>query len=728
MKKFMSFMLALAMVFACLPMYGAAVEDATTVEQTITFDSTSKRTQLTSDIQVWEENGITVTNNKGTGSNIADYAAPARFYANSSLLIECGGKQISKIVFNANAAKYATAVKDSITNDANCTVTASSKVATVTFAAPVTSFSIAKLGGQARVDSIVVTVIESSGSEGGSEDDTSAEVSFDLNYEGATGAPETVTLEVGSAYGDLPTDVSREGCTFVGWFTNAGCTGEVVTPETVVEKSHTLYAGWNTTVSFDLNYEGATDAPESMTVMIGKAYGDLPDVSRNDISFIGWFADAEGTGEAVKESDIVKGPQTLYAKWFEVVESEVGDTTIDFSSTTHRVSWDANSQVWTNGGITLTNTKVSDSNVIIDASNPARFYKNSLMAIVCNGNYMSKLVFTANDSGYATALGNSIAEDGNYTVAVDGKLVTVTFNKTVESFDFALSGGQVRMDKMVVTVVDSAEEEPPVVVEEWGMTLEDEIIVNFTMTLSTAIKNDADAYVEVSVGGETYNVPAAQVGDTFKVPVNATQMNDTISLCVVDGNGARTEAGSATIRQYCDAILADPDQAAYHTLVKEMLNYGSAAQLHFGHNTDNLAGQGIEDAGKEDVPAEGGEIGLEDKIEEVDCIGASLVYRDKIAVRYYFEGDLTGCTFAVNGTPSDLQVNGNYVEVADIVPQDLDKQVILTVTDAQGNAITVTYCPMSYIIRMSQKGSDTTKALVKALYNYHLAAKDFSGS
>ena len=223
-------------------------------------------------------------------------------------------------------------------------------------------------------------------------------------------------------------------------------------------------------------------------------------------------------------------------------------------------------------------------------------------------------------------------------------------------------------------------------------------------------------------------MPAAQVGDTFKVPVNATQMNDTISLCVVDGNGARTEAGSATIRQYCDDFLADPDQAAYHTLVKEMLNYGSAAQLHFGHNTDNLAGKGIEDAGQQAVPAEGGEIGLEDKIENVDCIGASLVYRDKIAVRYYFEGDLTGCTFAVNGTPSDLQVNGNYVEVADIVPQDLDKQVILTVTDAQGNAITVTYCPMNYIVRMSQKGLDTTKALVKALYNYHLAAKDFSGS
>ena len=728
MKKIMSFMLALAIILTCLPALTAKAE---TSEITIDFSTTAQRTDFSTQQQVWKNGDLTFTNNKAASSNnVADYPnasyAHVRLYKSSSATIEC--PNMVQITFvGAGSSTYKTPIGNTLTAE-GYTPTVDGDKYTITFAEPVDSFSISSFTAQVRMSSIVVVVQNSSGSEGGSGDDTSAEVSFDLNYEGATDAPETVTVEVGSAYGELPAEPSREGCTFVGWFTNAGCTGEAVTPETIVEKSHTLYAGWNTTVSFDLNYEGATDAPESIPVMIGKAYGDLPDVSREGCTFVGWFADAEGTGEAVKESDIVKGPQTLYAKWFEVVESEVGDTTIDFSSTTHRVSWDANSQVWTNGGITLTNSKGSSTSNVADYSNPARFYKSTSMEIVCNGNYMSKIEFTASAASYATDLGNSIAEDGNYTVAVDGKLVTVTFNKAVESFDFALSGGQVRMDKMVVTVVDSAEEEAPVVVEEWGMTLEDEIIVNFTMTLSAAIKNDANAYVEVSIGGETYNVPAAQVGDIFKVPVNATQMNDTISLCVVDGNGVRTEAGSATIRQYCDAILADPDQAAYYTLVKEMLNYGSAAQLHFGHNTDNLAGQGIEDAGQKDVPAEGGEIGLEDKIEEVDCIGASLVYRDKIAVRYYFEGDLTGCTFAVNGTPSDLQVNGNYVEVADIVPQDLDKQVILTVTDAQGNAITVTYCPMSYIIRMSQKGSDTTKALVKALYNYHLAAKDFSGS
>ena len=36
------------------------------------------------------------------------------------------------------------------------------------------------------------------------------------------------------------------------------------------------------------------------------------------------------------------------------------------------------------------------------------------------------------------------------------------------------------------------------------------------------------------------------------------------------------------------------------------------------------------------------------------------------------------------------------------------------------------YGPMNYIVRMSEKGSVELQNLLKALYNYHLAAKQIS--
>ncbi len=121
-----------------------------------------------------------------------------------------------------------------------------------------------------------------------------------------------------------------------------------------------------------------------------------------------------------------------------------------------------------------------------------------------------------------------------------------------------------------------------------------------------------------------------------------------------------------------------------------MLHYGAASQTYFNYNTDNLANSGIE---------------------------ASEPAADAAAVN--------ACTFTANGKTYAPQLKDGlyYIEISDIFPQDLDKQITLTVTDAQGNILAVTYSPMNYIVRMNEKGSENLKNLLKALYNYHLAAK-----
>ena len=68
-----------------------------------------------------------------------------------------------------------------------------------------------------------------------------------------------------------------------------------------------------------------------------------------------------------------------------------------------------------------------------------------------------------------------------------------------------------------------------------------------------------------------------------------------------------------------------------------------------------------------------------------------------------------------------------YIEVADINPQQIGDTIEITVTDANGNTLTVGYSPVNYIVRMYEKteSSAQTKALVLALYNYYLAAENY---
>lgn len=154
-KKSLSLTMLVLLVVLTLS-FGVTVKAATTA--TITFDSTSKRTTFTTSQQIWVENGITVTNNKGSStSNVADYANPARFYKSSKLTITYENK-ISQIVFDCNSNSYATALKNSITSG---TATVSSDKVTVVLSEPAESYTITSLtGGQVRMDGLTITEYE----------------------------------------------------------------------------------------------------------------------------------------------------------------------------------------------------------------------------------------------------------------------------------------------------------------------------------------------------------------------------------------------------------------------------------------------------------------------------------------------------------------------------------------------------------------------------------------
>lgn len=138
--------------------YMEAYVEQTEQTGTLTFDDKANRTTFTTTQQVWQQNGITLTNDKASSTNaVADYAKPARFYQGSKLTVEANGGEMSKIVFDCNSSTYANDLKTSIGTTA--TVSVDSDKVTVTLDGA-TQFVVEKLVKQVRMDSITVTYVK----------------------------------------------------------------------------------------------------------------------------------------------------------------------------------------------------------------------------------------------------------------------------------------------------------------------------------------------------------------------------------------------------------------------------------------------------------------------------------------------------------------------------------------------------------------------------------------
>ena len=157
--------------------------------------------------------------------------------------------------------------------------------------------------------------------------DTRVTVSFDWNVQTTQENPESIKVNPGEAYGQLPNpDFTLEGYDFNGWNTRGDAKGEFITEDSIVSEDaqdHTLYGNWKGrqyTVTYNLNggnINGATElAPK--TVTYGNMYGAMVipnNPEKKNSTFLGWFLTPEPSGTPVTYSTIVRTAHdhTLYA-------------------------------------------------------------------------------------------------------------------------------------------------------------------------------------------------------------------------------------------------------------------------------------------------------------------------------------------------------------------------------------------------------------------------------
>jgi uncharacterized repeat protein (TIGR02543 family) len=174
---------------------------------------------------------------------------------------------------------------------------------------------------------------------------TTRTVIFDLqsgNINGLT-ANQTKTVDYGSWLGsNMPTNPSRSGYTFDGWYTATNGGDEPFTAYTMVSANITVYARWTTgsvttrTVTFDLqggNINGLT-ANQTKTVDYGSWLGsNMPSSpSRIGYTFGGWYMSPDGGGELFTSYTAVSASITVYAKWTLDTQSSSGISNISYSS------------------------------------------------------------------------------------------------------------------------------------------------------------------------------------------------------------------------------------------------------------------------------------------------------------------------------------------------------------------------------------------------------------
>ena len=253
---------------------------------------------------------------------------------------------------------------------------------------------------------------------------------------------------------------------------------------------------------------------------------------------------------------------------------------------------------------------------------------------------------------------------------------------------------------------------------------------NLTVNFYAEVTDTEGTVMTFLVNGSEQSVPVTQARHVegnlyvFSCELAATQMTDTVQATLSDSGN--TYQKSTSVREYAQKLFASRqwDMLAANDMMLATLNYGAAAQNYFGYNQENLANDGYEKDISADIPAVESTNMVSGNVNGISFYGASLVFRSRVAVRFYFSGSTDGLTFQANGNEyTPVSKDGlHYVEIPDINPQDYETNIQLTVSDGT-DELSVTYSPMHYISRMHGKTANAElKTLMAVMYGYYKTA------
>ena len=262
------------------------------VEATINFNSGSF-IETGATAQIWSENGVTVTTNKGTytGTFYTTISDHTRWYNGHQIVTEYA-YPISKIVFTTTGTSYTTLLANSLTSSGLGTVTSSGTTITLELTTPSDTVTFSHVNSATRVKSMTLTAQKPA--DGG--DTTEAVITPTVNN-AAYGSVEVS--------GNYIIATPNEGYEVVGYEVISGTA-------TVTQNGNNFTVETDADVTVQINFAPRTQYTATFkemgaTTSTQTAYsGDsitLPALTSDDYTVVGWVA-AEIDGETTDKPTV----------------------------------------------------------------------------------------------------------------------------------------------------------------------------------------------------------------------------------------------------------------------------------------------------------------------------------------------------------------------------------------------------------------------------------------
>ena len=297
-------------------------------------------------------------------------------------------------------------------------------------------------------------------------------------------------------------------------------------------------------------------------------------------------------------------------------------------------------------------------------------------------------------------------------------------------------------DKPVVDAVYAAESK----ITGAEIALGSSITVNYYVSLNDA---HAGAQMKFTVDGEETLVDGVKKGNEYVYAYTGIApygLGENIKAELIADGAVIASKDTYSVAENCRNLLAkSADELglsaakyeAMKTLIADLLAYGAASQIYTGHNTDALVNEGIE--GASEFVALGDEwdkLPTESTDETVELLSAGLYFTNTNKLYFRFAAsDITEENFAVKigdkeYTLTDFDVSGsNYILFTDdIVATELDTLYTVELVKNGETVQSLEYGVFAYIYDMQNNENEAMANVVKALYNYSVAADAYANA